>query len=155
MGASRRRRPSVAGTGLDYQMNREEVQRRFAAAQVAHLATIRPTGTPHLIPITFVLEGKTVLWAVDHKPKTSDRLQRLFNIETHPEVSLMVDHYHDDWRYLWWVRADGKARVITDDDEADDAIELLVRKYKPYRERRPQGPVVAIDVKKWRGWTAG
>lgn len=135
-------------------MNRDEAQRRFTAARVAYLATIRPTGAPHIIPITFVLDGKTVLWAVDHKPKTSDRLQRLFNIETHPEVSLMVDHYHDDWRYLWWVRADGMARIITDAESAEDAIDLLARKYPAYKERPPQGPVVAIDVKKWRGWTA-
>lgn len=134
-------------------MNRDEAQRRFAAARVAHLATIRPTGAPHIIPITFVLDGRTVLWSVDHKPKTSDRLQRLFNIETHPQVSLMVDHYHDDWRYLWWVRADGLATVITDEDKAEDAIDLLGRKYRYYKERPPQGPVVAIHVKKWRGWT--
>ena len=34
-------------------------------------------------------------------------LRRLDNVRAHPAVSLLVDHYDDDWTRLWWVRVDG------------------------------------------------
>ena len=70
-----------------------------------------------------------------------------------PRASLLADHYDDeDWTRLWWVRADGTARIL---DDAPAAIDLLVQKYAQYRERRPAGPVIALDVQRIKGWEAG
>ena len=65
------------------------------------------------MPICFALEGDTLYTAVDHKPKRSRDLQRLENIAANPAVSLLVDHYDEDWAQLWWVRADGPAMLYT------------------------------------------
>ena len=83
---------------------------RFAAAPVAHLATVTPDGRPHVVPIVFALDSEVLYTAVDGKPKSPARLQRLANIEANPKVSILVDHYADDWSQLWWVRADGVPR---------------------------------------------
>ena len=130
-------------------------RRRVAQSPVARLATVRPDGNPHLVPITFALDGDTVVTAVDHKPKTSSTLQRLRNIATHPVASVLVDHYEDDWNGLWWVRGDGAARVVHDGAERDGAVDLLGAKYAQYRERRPAGPVILVAVQRWASWSGG
>ena len=103
---------------------------RFAAAPVACLATVTAAGHPHLVPVVFTLVDDTVWTAVDHKPKTTRALRRLANIEAHPRVSLLADHYDDDWSRLWWVRADGDAAVVAlPGDDATAGLSALVAKY--------------------------
>ncbi|MET7760677.1 TIGR03668 family PPOX class F420-dependent oxidoreductase [Streptomyces sp. NPDC005393] len=129
-------------------------RRRFTRARVLRLATTDEGGQPHIVPATFALDGERVVTAVDDKPKRHQDLRRLHNIRAHPGVSLLVDHYEEDWRRLWWVRADGRARVLPDESAADRerAVERLVEKYPQYTERPPRGPVIAIDVVRWTGW---
>jgi len=138
-------------------MTPEAARERFAAARVARLATADAEGRPHLVPMVFVLAGETIYSAVDAKPKRTDRLRRLANAAANPHVALLADHYDDaDWTALWWVRADGVARVLApEDEEAIRAVDRLVARYAQYRETRPHGPVLAVDVERWSGWSAG
>lgn len=129
------------------------MRRRLAEAQVARLATIDPQGRPHLVPITFALERDTIYFAVDRKPKRTTDLQRLRNITANPAVSVLVDHYDDEWDHLWWVRADGTAKVL-DPHDAGPAIDLLASRYRQYRGARPTGPAVAISIQRITGWSA-
>lgn len=134
----------------------EQARGRFAAARVARLATVDAQGHPHVVPLVFAVDGDRVVSAVDHKPKRSNDLRRLANIAANPDVALLVDHYAEDWTTLWWVRADGRARVLPPQDrEAGVAIELLVDRYPQYAEQPPDGPVVVVDVARWSGWSAG
>lgn len=123
-----------------------EARRRLIGARVVRLATADAGGVPHLVPATFAVDGDTILIAVDAKPKRHTNLRRLRNVAENPHVSVLADHYADDWTQLWWARADGTARVV------DVAVDLLVAKYPQYREQRPAGPVLAIDVTRWSGW---
>jgi PPOX class probable F420-dependent enzyme len=125
---------------------------RVAAAEIGRLATVTAEGRPHLVPCCFAVRGDTAYSAVDHKPKSTQRLRRLANLRANPNAALLVDHYADDWSTLWWVRADGTGRILDDGPDLADAIALLVAKYRQYREDPPLGPVIAIDVDTWRGW---
>ena len=124
---------------------------RLAEARVARLATAGGEGRPHVVPVVFAVDGDTIYFAVDAKPKRTTDLKRLRNIAANPAVSLLVDHYDDDWSGLWWVRVDGTARVI---DDAAHALEVLAQKYEQYRRTRPPGPVVAISIDRMTGWAA-
>ena len=126
----------------------------MAAAPVARLATIDPDGRPHLVPIVFALEGETLYTAVDAKPKRSRILRRVENARARPDVTVLVDHFEDDWTRRWWVRLRGRARVLDDGDEVERALALLAAKYPQYRARPPGPPVLAIDVVEQRGWAA-
>jgi PPOX class probable F420-dependent enzyme len=125
---------------------------RFADAPVARLATADAAGVPHLVPVTFAVRDDTVFFAVDHKPKSSTDLRRLRNIAANPCVTLLVDHYADDWSALWWARADGRAEVWEAGGERQRAVALLRAKYRQYRDRPPTGPAVAVQVDRWSGW---
>ena len=132
-----------------------EQRSRFAAAPVARLATLRPDGTPRLVPITFALVDGLVCSAVDEvKPKTTTRLARLADVERDPRVGLIVDHYADDWAELWWVRVDGTAAVHRDGALRERALAALCAKYPPYAAVPPSGPLLAVTATRWAGWSA-
>ena len=133
-------------------MDRDTIRARVATARVGRLATVTPAGDPHVVPCCFVLDGDTVLSAVDAKPKSTLALRRIDNLRAHPRAALLVDHYDDDWSTLWWVRVDGDASVIDAGPERDRALDVLAAKYPQYRTRRPPGPVVAVAVTRWRAW---
>jgi PPOX class probable F420-dependent enzyme len=136
-------------------MDDPEARRRLSEARVVRLATVGADGKPHVVPITFAMDGDTIYFAVDHKPKRTTNLRRLRNIAANPSVAVLADHYEDDWRRLWWVRAEGEARLLDAGAETERAIDLLVTRYPQYRERRPDGPAVAITVDRLTGWSAG
>ena len=104
------RRVGDGDRGVQPGVTPAEARGRFAAARVARLATADATGQPHLVPVTFAVAGDMVYTAVDAKPKRTTALRRLANVAANPRVSLLVDHYDDDWSRLWWVRADGRRR---------------------------------------------
>ena len=137
-------------------MDAAEARTRFAGARVARLATVGADGRPHLVPVVFALDGDALYTAVDDvKPKATTRLKRLANIAANPSVALLADHYDDDWRALWWVRADGMARLLEPaDDEAGRARGLLAGRYPQYRDAPPPGVAIAVDVERWSGWAA-
>ena len=127
---------------------------RLTTARVARLATTDPDGRPHLVPIVFVLDGDTLYSAVDRKRKRSSKLRRIENARARPDVTILVDHYDEDWSGLWWIRLRGRARVLDDGDERERALGLLAEKYPQYRTEPPDGPVLAVDVTETRDWSA-
>jgi PPOX class probable F420-dependent enzyme len=129
----------------------EAARERFTAARIARLATADAAGRPHLVPLVFAVVGETIYSAVDHKPKRTTALRRLENVRANPAVALLVDHYAEDWTTLWWVRAEGRARVLDHDETATRA---LVAKYPQYADRAPAGEVLAVAVERWAGWSA-
>ena len=126
----------------------------FAESPVAMLATVGADGAPHVVPVVFAVHRDVVYTAVDAKRKSTRRLRRLTNIEGNPLVSLLVDHYEDDWNRLWWVRADGEAAIHHSGDEMATGYGLLRRKYTQYQRIALDGPVVSVVVKKWSSWQA-
>ncbi len=133
-------------------MNPDEARERFAAARVARLATVSAEGVPHLVPVTFAVRDDVVVFAVDHKPKSTTSLRRLRNIAENPAVCFLADGYSEDWTQLWWARADGYARVLPDAERAEP-VSWLVAKYEQYAARPPEHAVVVTDVHTWSGWT--
>jgi PPOX class probable F420-dependent enzyme len=122
-----------------------------ASARVARLATVGADGRPHVVPISFVLEGETLFTAVDEKPKRTRALRRLRNIERNPSVEVVIDHYEEDWSKLWWVRLRGRARIVSIDERV---LALLAEKYPQYRDSPPRGPVIEISVEERTEWRA-
>ena len=134
-------------------MNASE-RRRLTVARVGRLATVRPDGRPHVVVVTFaLLDDDTVVTAVDAKPKRSQGLQRLSNIAAHPAVSLLVDHYDEDWTQLWWVRVDGIAEVVSEEPRRSRLVAPLVAKYPQYAEEPPAGPAIVLTVQSSRSWS--
>lgn len=136
-------------------MDRTEAMARLAQARVAHLATVRPDGGPHVVPVTFAVVGGNIVTAIDQKPKTTRDLQRLENIRANRVVSLLADHYDENWNRLWWVRVDGPASMHEGGRIFENGIEALAEKYPQYREQAPDGPLIAISQDRVVAWEPG
>jgi PPOX class probable F420-dependent enzyme len=132
----------------------DQARARFVTAAVARLATVRPDGAPHIVPVCFAVAAGTIYSAVDGKPKRTPDLARLANIAAEPRVALLADRYADDWTRLWWVRVDGDARVVTDAAERERALAALSAAYPQYAETPPRGPVLAVEPRRFSGWSA-
>jgi PPOX class probable F420-dependent enzyme len=125
---------------------------RFEQASTARLATVTPGGKPHLVPVVFAVRGDVVYTAVDAKPKTTQKLRRLANIEHNPNVSFLVDHYDDDWTQLWWVRVDGVAAIHHGGGVMAAGYAALRAKYAQYQQVPLNGPLIAVTVQRWASW---
>jgi PPOX class probable F420-dependent enzyme len=133
----------------------DEARRRFATGSVACLATLRADGSAALVPIVFDVIGDRVVSLVDPKPKRTPELARLRHIERDRRVTLLVDHYDEDWDRLWWARAEGTARVVDEGPEREEALTRLRAKYQQYKTLDdPFGDAVIVQVSRWSGWSA-
>lgn len=136
------------------QLAPDEARRRFAAARVARLGTVREDGRPHVVPIVFAMAGDVVYSIADPKPKRGLDLLRHRNIATNPSVSLLVDEYEESWERIWWVRADGLARVADDGADRETALQLLRTKYPQYATwTTPFGAAMVMRVLRLTSWT--
>jgi PPOX class probable F420-dependent enzyme len=133
-------------------MDRAEALERLTAARVGRFATITPDGLPHVVAVTFVVIGLNVVHMIDEKPKTTQRLQRLRNVEATPTASLLVDHYDEDWGALWWVRVDGEVTVEKDTGNWWEARARLKGKYRQYRNSPPTGPAIFLSIDRLSYW---
>jgi PPOX class probable F420-dependent enzyme len=132
----------------------DQARARFATEPVARLGTADARGRPHVVVVTFAVQGDMIYTAVDQKPKSGTNLKRLRNVAENPRVTLLADHYSDDWDALWWVRADGRAEILADRRQMAEPLRLLADRYRQYRQAPPAGPVLAVTVERWSGWAA-
>ena len=107
-----------------------EIDALLDAWPVARLATVAPSGAPHVVPIVFARAGGALWSPIDGKPKRGGVLARVRHVAHEPRVALLLDHYDDDWRRLWWIRVDGRASLVAGDATAEAA---LCAKYPQYR----------------------
>ena len=131
-------------------------ERRFLSAQrVGRLASVDQQSVPHVVPICFVVSESTLYTSIDDKPKREPRrpLKRLRNIESNPNVSVVVDRYDEDWTLLGWVLLWGRAQILTEGTEHNRAQDLLRARYPQYRAMQISDyPVIAVRIERAASW---
>jgi len=139
---------------LGMRLSEAEARARFAGVPVARLGTADAQGRPHVVVVTFAVEGDTVYTAVDQKPKSGTDLKRLRNVSENPRVTMLADEYSDDWDTLWWARIDGRAVILAGQQQMAEPLRLLASRYWQYRKAPPTGPVLAVTAERGSGWAA-
>ena len=131
-------------------------ERRFLAHQrIAHLATADSRAVPHVVPVCFAMSDGTLYITIDEKPKrhSSTALKRLRNIAENPPVAVVVDRYDEDWAMLGWVILHGRAEILIDGTEHQDAQTLLRSRYPQLRAMQiAQYPVIAVRIDRTTSW---
>lgn len=143
----------------------------LASARRATLATIGPDGRPRLVPCCYAPgtdDGMLVIdTPIDTKPKaTIDplRLARVRDIMRDPRVTLLVDHWDEDWSRLGWLRMDGVARLMMpgvgvgvggEATHRAAAIDALRARYPQYRDQPLERlPIIRVAAVRVTGWSA-
>ena len=130
------------------------------AARTATLATLDPAGRPRLVPVCYVVDATAdVLWSpLDEKPKTTDdvrALARVRDIQTRPEVALLVQRWAEDWGELAWLRLGGRGTLAEPDEVPAGVVDALRARYPQYAghdlEHRP---MLRFAIEHARRWSA-
>jgi PPOX class probable F420-dependent enzyme len=129
-------------------------QRRFLAQQrIAHLATADRRAVPHVVPVCFAVAAGTLYITIDEKPKRGTALKRLKNIAENPAVAVIVDRYDEDWSRLGWVMLRGRAEILREGQEHQDAQDLLRARYPQLAAMQiATYPVIAVRIERTTSW---
>jgi PPOX class probable F420-dependent enzyme len=132
----------------------EREVRFLAERRIAHLATADRGAMPHVVPVCFVVAGTTLYVTIDEKPKRRPaRLKRLRNIAENPQVSVLIDHYEEDWSRLGWVMLHGYAEILAQGVEHDEAQALLRGRYPQLGAMQiGEHPVIAVRIARVTSW---
>jgi PPOX class probable F420-dependent enzyme len=135
-----------------------EVSDFLKAGRVARLGTADAAGQPLVVPICYAFDGRHCYSAIDAKPKRQPpgRLKRVRNIRENSRVSLLVDHYDEDWSRLRYIVLQGRADLLSEGVEFTYAVDLLLEKYAQYRAMsldRSSGLVIKITPERVIQWS--
>jgi len=138
--------------------NLSPAQDRFLrSARTGHLATADAKGRPQVVPVCFVFDGQAIYSVLDAKPKTTPlrQLRRVKNILANPQVSLVVDHYEENWDKLQYILVSGDAELLESDEKWVVAIAMLREKYPQYQAMDlDQSPVIKITPVRYSPWSS-
>jgi PPOX class probable F420-dependent enzyme len=137
-------------------MSDEEIRAFVASARTATLATVGPTGRPHLVAMWFGLLDERVCF------ETKTKSQKATNLRRDPGVSCMMET-GDTYDALRGVAIEGTAVVISDRSDSDywrAATSVFERYYGPSSdETRPSleammhnRVIVVIEPERVRSW---
>ncbi len=129
----------------------------ISEGRVGRLGTADASGQPFVVPICYAFDGESLFSAIDAKPKTRGgaRLKRIRNIRENAKVSVVIDHYNEDWTQLRYVIIQGEARLLTDGTEFSRGADLLLAKYPQYRAMgldREAGLMIKVEPAKVTQW---
>ena len=123
------------------------------AARVAHLATTRSDGTPHVVPISPVLDLDRLVFA------TETNTVKVRNILDNPFVAVCFDEYNEDWSLLKQVLLYGAPYFIETGMEFERDRNLLYEKYPQYETSSPieeaTSVMVEIEIERASTWGFG
>ncbi len=125
----------------------EAVRQFIAVARVCRIATVRPDGTPHLIPVCPVFDGEATVYVdIGRRYTTAEDLR------ASPNIAVLIDEYSDDWSKLRAVLLRCRAEPI--EGEGKERAWEMIRAKLPAYEGIGWKPrlTLALRVYDWRQW---
>ncbi len=135
-------------------MTNEEIASFLVRSRTATMATVGPTGTPHLVAMWYaVVDGQ--IWV-----ETKARSQKAVNLCRDDRVTVLIE---DGWTYdtLRGVSLEGRGVIVNDPDQLwKVGVSVWERYSGPYSEEvRPlvelmlaKRVAIRVDVERTRSW---
>ena len=125
--------------------------------RVARMATADKSGRPLVVPICYAYDGRCFYTPIDKKPKrvSAGGLKRVRNLSENPNVSVVIDEYHENWTMLCYVIIQGRAELLEREEEYLNPLRLLCEKYPQYEDMNLSKlnlPVIKIIPNRIRSW---
>lgn len=125
----------------------EAVRRFVTEARVCRLATVDPSGQPHVVPLCPVFDGDRTLYVDVGLNSANAR-----NVAANPHAEVVLDEYDEDWSLLRGalLRCDVQ---VAKGEEQDHAWQLIRQKYPQYKEIHWEPRLtLALRVRSWTEW---
>lgn len=143
--------------------NQKDLRTIICGARVARLATVDSEDCkPYLVPVVFIYDGNNFYVPIDEKAKRSkpENLKRVKNIQTNPNVALLIDEYNEDWKKIWFVMIQGNASLINNIESKQNRLvqrvhRLLYEKYPQYQTTGVGKFCIMIRPQKVINWKNG
>jgi nitroimidazol reductase NimA-like FMN-containing flavoprotein (pyridoxamine 5'-phosphate oxidase superfamily) len=125
----------------------EAVKEFVAAARVCRIASVRPDGEPHVIPVCPVFDGESTVYVDIGKRYTTAEALR-----ADPRIAVLIDEYDDNWARLKGVLLRCRVEEATG-EELDRAWEIIREKFPQYKPIgwKPR-LTLALRIYDWRQW---
>jgi PPOX class probable F420-dependent enzyme len=132
-------------------INDIQVKAIIDKARIARLATVDSKSKPHLVPVVFAFDGEHYYIPIDKKTKQEpckpEKLKRVKNIQTNPNIALLIDEYNEDWTKLYFVMIQGRASLISNmKEEQQNVLLLLERAHKLLSDKYQQYQKISIGA---------
>jgi PPOX class probable F420-dependent enzyme len=115
------------------------------------LTTLDPDGSGHSVPVVFVVIGAEIVAPIDRKPKTGRALTRVKNIKRDARVTVLVDHWDEDWTRLAWVMV--RARAVIEPGAPPEIVQALNARYQQYEPDEQPDALIRMRPTKLTWWT--
>ncbi len=123
-------------------------------ARRAVMTTLDRDGSAHSVPVVFAAVGGEIVSPIDHKPKSGRILARVRNLHRDDRVTLLVDHWDEDWTRLIWVMVRGHA--VVDLEAPDHLMRALNSRYPQYGADERHDALIRIRPAHllWWAWSS-
>ncbi len=125
----------------------DAVKEFVAAARVCRIASVRPDGEPHAIPVCPVFDGESTVYVdIGKRYTTAEALQ------ADPRIAVLIDEYDDNWARLKGVLLRCRVEEAIG-EERDRAWEMIREKFPQYKPIgwKPR-LTLALRIYDWRQW---
>jgi general stress protein 26 len=105
-----------------------------------NLATVNPQGRPMAHTMAYVSEDTVVYLA------TNKNTRKIENIMQNPYVAYTVDEDDPDWFDMQALQIEGKASIISDENEMREVGEIMAAKFPITADMPPDPDTVMIKI---------
>ena len=110
------------------------------------LATVTGDCTPLVHTVGYVSEGCTVYFVTDKNSRKAE------NIMSNPAVAYAVDENYRDVMAIQGVQMEGKATLITSEDEAGRLLGMMAQKFPGLEDMPPNPDLVFFRITPVKGY---
>lgn len=131
----------------------QRIESLLDTARRAVMTTIASNGSPHSVPVVFTRVGEEIVSPIDHKPKSGNVLARVKNIGRDDRVTLLIDHWDEEWERLAWLMIRGRATV--DPSAPMELMRSLNKRYPQYDIDQRHDALIRIRPARlsWWAWS--
>jgi general stress protein 26 len=105
-----------------------------------NLATVSPQGRPMAHTMAYVSEDMVVYLA------TNKNTRKVQNIMQHPYVAYTVDEDDPDWFDMRALQIEGRASIISDENEMREVGEIMIAKFPITADMPPDPETIMIKI---------
>lgn len=114
------------------------------------MTTSNKDGSPHAVPVVFAVAEDEIISPIDHKPKTGVVMTRVKNLGRDDRITLLIDHWDEDWTQLLWLMVRGTA--VVDEHASIELMRALNARYPQYEPDERHDALIRIHPTRMSWW---